>query len=266
MTGKILNSMNEILALYEQDQRKQVSYYGMRTEHTPDVVRLIALDGGEGAVIYSRLDEANADRVIREQIAYFEGLGQDFEWKIFDYDTPADLQDRLIAHGFDVEDAETIMVLDLDTAPAVLFEPVTADVRRIDASQMDQVLGVLNQVWDDDQSGLTAYLTQEMAHPGDYLSIYIAFVDGVPASTAWIRFHEGSPFAGLWGGSSLPAYRQRGLYTALLAVRAQEARQRGIRYLTIDASPMSEPIVRKHGFQTLAISHACKKAIKQAAE
>jgi hypothetical protein len=28
----------------------------------------------------------------------------------------------------------------------------------------------------------------------------------------------------------------------------QEARQRGYRYLTIDASPMSRPIVARHGF------------------
>jgi hypothetical protein len=258
--------MNEILALYEQDQRKQVQYHGMRTEQTPDVVRLVALDGGEGAVVYSRLDESNADRVIREQIAHFEALGQNFEWKLFDYDAPADLHERLIAHGFEIDEAEAIMVLDLQTAPAVLFDPVTVDVRRIAASQMDQVVQVLNQVWNDDHEGLGKYLVEELTHQGSYLSIYMAYVDGIPASTAWIRFHENSQFAGLWGGSSLAAYRQRGLYTALLSVRAQEARQRGIRYLTIDASPMSQPIVAKHGFQSLAISHACKWEIKKASE
>jgi hypothetical protein len=258
--------MNEILALYEQNQRKQVQYYGMRTEQMPDVVRLVALDGGEGAVIYSHLNETNADRVIREQIAYFEGLDQNFEWKLFDYDTPTDLRERLIAHGFEIEEAESIMVLDLDTAPAALFEPIKADVRRVDASQMDQVVQVLNEVWNDDHEGLGKYLTGELTHHGGYLSIYIAYVDGIPASTAWIRFHENSQFAGLWGGSSIEAYRQRGLYTALLAVRAQEARQRGVRYLTIDASPMSQPIVAKQGFQILAISHACKKQVKQASE
>jgi len=37
-------------------------------------------------------------------------------------------------------------------------------------------------------------------------------------------------------------YRKRGLYTALLAVRAQEGRARQVKYLTVDASPMSRPI------------------------
>lgn len=257
--------MNNILALYEEQQRKNVEYYGTRTEQTPDVVRLVdESEDGEGAVIYSRLDESNADRVIREQIAYFEGISQDFEWKLFSYDTPSDLKERLVAAGFEVEEAESIMVLDLETASASLFEPVTADIRRItDPTQINEVVQILNQVWDDDHEMFGQFLTDEFTHNEDYLSIYIAYVDGVPASTAWIRFHETGQFAGLWGGSSLEAYRQRGLYTALLSVRAQEARRRGVRYLTIDASPMSEPIVTKYGFQLLAVSHPCKWTVKK---
>jgi hypothetical protein len=256
--------MNETLALYEEQQRRKVHYYGMRTEQTPDVVRVVAQDEGEGAVIFSRLDESSADRVIREQIAYFEGIGQDFEWKVFSYDTPSDLRERLIACGFESEEPESIMVLDLETAPAALFAPVTADVRRItDPAQINQVVQILNQVWNDDHETLGDILAEELTHYGDYLSIYLAYADGIPASAAWIRFHEGSQFAGLWGGSSLAAYRQRGLYTALVSVRAQEARRRGVRYLTIDASPMSQPIVTKYGFQLLAVAHACKWTVKR---
>ena len=257
--------MNEIRALYEQEQRKEVHYHGMRTEQTPDVVRVVALEEGNGSVIYSHLDASNVDRVIAEQIAYFEGIGQDFEWKVFDYDTPPNLRERLTAAGFECGEPESIMVLDLDTAPASLFASVTADIRRItNPAQLDQVVQVLNQVWDEDQTWLGNYLAGEMTHAGENVSIYLASVDGVPASTAWIRFHEGSHFAGLWGGSSLAAYRQRGLYTSLLSVRAQEARQRGIRYLTIDASPMSEPIVTKYGFQRLAIAHECNWHVRKA--
>jgi hypothetical protein len=189
--------MNDILALYEQEQRKNVHYYGMRTEQTPDVVRLVDQGEGKGTVTYSRLDESSADHVIREQIAYFEGIGQDFEWKVFSYDTPSDLRERLTACGFESEEPESIMVLDLETTPAALFEPVTADVRRVaDPAQIDQVIQILNQVWNDDQETLGAILAEELTHNGDYLSIYLAYADGIPASTAWIRFHEGSQFAG----------------------------------------------------------------------
>ena len=78
-----------------------------------------------------------------------------------------------------------------------------------------------------------------------------------PAGAAWIYFHHGSSFASLWGGSTLPQYRGQGLYSALLAVRACEAQAHGFRFLTVDASPMSRPILEKHGFKQLAVARAC---------
>ena len=61
----------------------------------------------------------------------------------------------------------------------------------------------------------------------------------------------------LAGAVGLPELRNRGLYTALLAARVQEARARGWRYLTIDAGHMSRPIVEKRGFRLLTYATAC---------
>jgi GNAT superfamily N-acetyltransferase len=55
----------------------------------------------------------------------------------------------------------------------------------------------------------------------------------------------------------LPAYRGRGLYTALLAARVQEARRLGASYATVDAGPMSLPILRRLGFQPLTVATPC---------
>jgi hypothetical protein len=44
----------------------------------------------------------------------------------------------------------------------------------------------------------------------------------------------------------------------LLAVRAQEARARRVRFLSVEASPMSRPILEKFGFQMLAYTYPCK--------
>ena len=87
---------SQIIALYEQDQRKDLAYPNTRREITPSVVRhLNASDRREGFISYSHLDEANADDMIREQVRYFESIGQDFEWKLYDYDQPSDLKERL---------------------------------------------------------------------------------------------------------------------------------------------------------------------------
>jgi hypothetical protein len=89
----------------------------------------------------------------------------------------------------------------------------------------------------------------------DYLSVYLAYVDEQPACAGWVYFHPGSQFASLKGGSTLPEYRQRGLYTTVLAVRVQEAIRRGYRFLTIEAGPMSRWIVSSHGFQLLTTAY-----------
>jgi len=250
----------EMRALYDEDQRKAIEYPDMRRDVQPMVVRHIDTSGGgEGTIVYSRLNETNVDEAIREQVAYFEGIGQDFEWKVYDYDHPADLKDRLGSHGFAVGEDEAIMVLDLEEARTTLWQPVHADVRRIlSAERIWDVLTVERQVWDEDFTGLARYLGDSLRNYSEQMSIYVAYANDEPASTAWIYFPKRSQFASLWGGSTVDAFRRQGLYTALLAVRAQEARRRQVRYLTVDARPMSRPILEKYGFEVIGHSFPCR--------
>ncbi len=252
--------MAEIHKLYDQQQRIEMEYAGARREVTPHTIRQIDPISERGTLIYSQLDQTNADAVIREEIAYFKRLGiaGNLEWKLFDYDQPADLKDRLIAHGFVPEEPDAVLTLDLQATPSALTQPVTHDVRRVtDAAGLDDVRAITRAVWDEDDEGMIRSLAYTLREAPEELSIYAAYVDGIPASYGRIDFHEGSDFAGLWGGSTLAEYRQRGLYTALVAVRAQEAIQRGKRYLTIDASPMSRAALEKFGFQLLAYAYEC---------
>jgi GNAT superfamily N-acetyltransferase len=249
-----------MIALYNQDQRKDVEYPDARREVTPYVVRHVDLSRmGEGTVIYSQLDEANADDVIREQVSYFESLGQDFEWKVYDYDQPPDLKERLNACGFTVEEKEAIMVLDLEHAPARLWQPVIHNVQRIaDPEKISDVLAVEEKVWNEDFSWLGHFLREALSRYPEQMSVYVAYMGGQAVSAAWTYFPKRSQFASLWGGSTHSDFRGKGLYTALLAVRAQEARARQVSYLTVDASDMSRPILEKFGFERIAYSYPCK--------
>jgi predicted acetyltransferase len=94
------------------------------------------------------------------------------------------------------------------------------------------------------------------------MSVYVAYVNQQPASAAWVYFPKQSQFASLWGGSTISGFRKQGFYTSLLAVRAQEAKARKRRYLTVDASPMSRPILEKFGFEMIAYSYPCKWKVK----
>jgi len=259
----------EILAIFDREQRRDdVSPDSLR-EVTPYVVRHVPrhADARWGWVIYSQLAGADVDAVIEEQIAYFTALGFNFEWKWYSHDQPSDLPARLISHEFEAEDPESLMVLDLHSAPASLWQAPTDAVRRItDRSGLQDVVAVENAVWGDSSHDyIVDELAQEMADGPDLISIYCAYVDHAPASAAWIRFHPRTHFASLWGGSTVARFRNQGLYTALLAVRGNEARDRGFRFLTVDASEMSRPILQKHGFVKIATTVPYKYRIRREA-
>jgi len=67
-----------------------------------------------------------------------------------------------------------------------------------------------------------------------------------------VEFHIGTEFASLWGGGTLPSWRGRGVFRSLVAHRAALAAARGFRYLQVDASPDSRPILTRLGFVELA--------------
>lgn len=249
----------QILELYDQQMRREITYPTTRREETPYVVRHISLEGIQNFVLYSSLSESNADDIIRGEIAYFEKLGRDVEWKVYNHDTPANLKARLAKYGFEVGEAEALMALDIENAPAFLLQSPKVPVRRItDPAQVDEILSVQRKVWaGEDYSDLGHQLKTDLQDRPEILSVYAVIMDGMPVSSAWIYYHPGTQFADLWGGATLPAYRGRGVYSSLLAARTQEARQRGFRFLTIDASPMSRPIVTKHGFMFLDHTYPC---------
>ncbi|MEZ4519393.1 MAG: GNAT family N-acetyltransferase [Chloroflexota bacterium] len=149
------------------------------------------------------------------------------------------------------------MVLDVHDAPQHLLQPVTADIRRLtEPVQLADVVAVLEPVWMRNFDWVYERMGREMTEPG-YLSMYVAYVEDRPVSVGWTHFHEGH-FASLWGGSTLESMRGRGLYTALLATRVQEAIARGKRFVTLDAGSMSRPIVARYGFFELTTAVACE--------
>ncbi len=250
-------NVSEVLALYDREQRREIEFPDMARQVLPRIVRYVRPLPGMSFVLYSDLDEATADAAIGEQIAFFSGQGLKFEWKVYGHDRPADLAQRLVARGFVAEPPDDIMVLDVATAPPALLAEPAADVRRLtDPARLADVQGIMEAVWGGNFNWIHERLGQAMGIPG-YLSVYVAYVDETPACAGWTYFDKGR-FAGLWGGSTLEAYRGRGLYTALLAARVREARARDVPYLTIDAGEMSRPIVARHGFQTITTATACE--------
>ncbi|MFI8189220.1 GNAT family N-acetyltransferase [Streptomyces sp. NPDC085946] len=243
-----------VLALFDRTVREGAGPDGpdARIERTGGVVRQVASAPGWSAVVWSALDGAGADAAIAEQIAYFTGLGLPFEWKHYGHDRPADLGDRLAAAGFRPGPRETLMVgevagLDLDTEPpeGVRVVPVT------DRAGVALVAEVHERAFGTDSSGLRHQLLARLTAEPDTVVAVVALAGDEAVSAARMEFVPGTPFAGLWGGGTVEAWRGRGVYRALVAYRARAAAARGCRYLQVDASRQSRPVLERLGFHPL---------------
>lgn len=248
---------DKLLEKFTRQMRIEMTYPDMEKEISPKFVRFLRPAPGMSLVLYSNLDLVQADSEIQSQIDYFTRKNLPFSWKVYDYDRPHDLLKRLIAHGFTPDPPDDVMVLDMVDTPSTLLAPPGGDVRQIEARHLNDVVQVLEIVWGGKFDWVFQRLGGHLAVP-DYLSIFVAYIDGQPGCTGWIYYHPGSEFASLWGGSTVPGMRNKGLYTAILAARMQEARSRGIRYLVTDASPMSRPTLVKYGFFQLTTVSQCE--------
>lgn len=214
------------------------------------VVRETSPDGSECRIVYTDCPPADLDSLISAEQARARSAGYDLEWKTYGHDKPVELPDRLRAAGFDVEDTERLLTLPLTDGCVAAFGESTHEIRRVhDAAGLADYAAVSRQIGrrnvEEESAQLAAALRDE---PGQ-LSVYIAYVGGTPAACGRLYLRTGSPFAELAGGRTMTTHRRLGLFTALVAARLHEARDRGRTHVLVDALPTSEPILTKRGFQ-----------------
>lgn len=226
------------------------------------VLRRIGQPGQQDSgVVWSDLDAAGADAAIARQVEFFGRRGMRFEWKLFDYDEPADLPERLKAAGFVPEDPESFMVAHATEVLAALSKaelPTGVTVREVaDLAGLRQMSEVGKQAFGEENTDHSESIRAQLESAPDMVVVVLAMAGDVAVCAARIEFLAGTDFAGLWGGGTRPEWRGRGIYRALVRYRAEIATRRGYRYLTVDASSDSRPILEKVGFTRLAVTTPC---------
>jgi GNAT superfamily N-acetyltransferase len=195
------------------------------------------------------LKGAEVDELIARQVRVFAERRERFEWKLHAHDLPDDLAQRLVDAGFVPEDEESVMIA---LVAAVAAEPRLPDGVRLlevgERADLDRIAAMEEAVWHDNRRWLADSLEAERAVDPDALTIVVAESDTDVVCAAWVRFAAGTEFATLWGGGTLPTWRSRGIYRAIVAYRANLAAARGFRYLQVDASDESRPILERLGF------------------
>ncbi|MER7696082.1 MULTISPECIES: GNAT family N-acetyltransferase [unclassified Streptomyces] len=250
---------DDVRDLYDRTMREHArpDGPGVRVERAGPLVRQVGGPDDWNGVVWSDpgLDAEGADAAIRAQIEHCTALGhEEFEWKLYSHDRPAGLGDRLRAAGFAPGPPETLLVAPVgepalrsgaELPEGLVLRPVT------DAAGVELMALAHERAFGTDAGRLRHQVLARLEQaPDDFLALVVT-AGGEPVSSARMELYPGTVFAGLWGGGTVAEWRGRGLYRALVARRAAVAAERGYRFLQVDATDMSAPILARLGFTAL---------------
>jgi GNAT superfamily N-acetyltransferase len=248
--------VTELLAAYDAQLRDRVPDplpVGVTVERDGPLLRFLGL-GSRGFVTYrdlAGLEGTDVDELIARQVEVFAQRGERFEWKLHGHDRPDDLSQRLRAAGFVPEEMETVVIATAAEIAEEVQLPEGVSLRELTSrADLLRVAALEEAVWgdSDQESWLVDMLESERAVDPPALTILVAEAGATVVCAAWVRFEGDTQFATFWGGATLPEWRGRGIYRATVAYRARLAAARGFRYLEIDASAESRPILERLGF------------------
>jgi len=244
-----LKSIHEIFRQYFSERRDQ-QFDGYRREDLQHLIRHRALEpDSDGFVLFADLPAGQEARWITEQIEFFSGINQKFEWKVYDLDRPSNLRQLLEERRFIAEEPEAFMVFPLtEEPPSLSIRHDNVRVEKIGLDRLKDIISVQEQLFRTNFAGHFRSAATTLATRPEELSFYCAYLDDRPVGTGWSKYYPGSTFVDLHGGGVIQELRGKGIYSRLFHARLLEARERGFHYLAVDAAPMSRPILERKGF------------------
>lgn len=204
-------------------------------------------NGSLNEVIFSALDEHEADAAIDAAIAGYRVLGLRFRWNAGPGSAPANLGERLERRGLVASWGRGMARS--TSAPGQTDDPAI-EIAEVDATTIGVFSQVMAHGWSLDPAPIAELNGQILAAPERRQRMFLAYRHGEPAATAsYIAFPRS---AYLIGGVVLSHHRGHGLYRALVAARLADARARGIGLATSHARESSSaPILERMGFETI---------------
>ena len=233
------------------EDRQQVVSPNFRREHGPGVVRWCSTIEKEIKIKYAEVPESDLDDIVGAELELSRQRGCTLEWQVYEHDQPEALSRALIACGFRKGETGSFMVLEASTD--LHREALDLDVRRIrEVRALPDYERVLRLAWGEgDFSEHRAFLEMYLNRWPDHMALFVGYAEATPASCGRVLLNPDSLFAHLVGGATVPEHRHRGYYSKLVAARVEVARLNSARFLSVTASPASEPVLSKLGFRTV---------------
>ena len=200
-------------------------------------------------VIRTRID-GDADRIVRETLARYRDRGVNLLWVVQPSSTPDDLGDRLSAHGLELVEHATGMSLELadwdgaPPSPDIEYREVLA------AADMESYQALNAAYWElpDEDARLAADFQREFGPGRAPGHRYIAVLDGTPIGKGYLSLAAPPGVAGIYGMSTRPEARGRGVASGMTAALLDRAKALGCRKVVLHSSEMAVGVYRRMGF------------------
>jgi ribosomal protein S18 acetylase RimI-like enzyme len=243
-----------LLRAYDEQLRTDAETPGAVTVTRLGPLRLVTFLGGRGFVTYRDLggaDAAGVRTLVADAVAHFRADGgiTQVEWKTRGHDHAPGLHEALVEHGFVPEDPESIMIGDAEALAADVPLPDGVTLRRVTAEpDVRAMCAMQDEVFGAPPSDRTANAVLRRQALDDGMELWVAEAGGRIVSAGRLEPVAGTDFAGIWGGSTRPEWRGRGIYRALTAARARSALALGKTLIHSDSTEYSRPILERYGF------------------
>ena len=248
-----------LLAAYDSQLRREAEVPSALSTTELGPLILATYQGGRGFITYRDLATAAGpatEESVRDLVAgaleHYRGdpVVMSVEWKTRGHDHAPGLHEALLAAGFEAEDPESVRLGEAGLLAVDVELPVGVEIRRAttedEVARVEQVAG---EIFGDEPERITAQVAEVVARfrrDPDF-EVWFAEADGQVVTTGRLEPVEGTEFAGIWGGSTLPEFRGRGIYRALTAARARSAIAHGKRWINSDSTEFSRPILERSG-------------------
>ncbi|MBD3920452.1 GNAT family N-acetyltransferase [Paenibacillus sp. PR3] len=205
-------------------------------------------------VFRSTIAAGHARQRIDAIIQSFRAAKQSFIWQIGPTSQPSDLPQHLLAAGFQHDESEPGMALDLYHFQAEDVQPSAGIVVRQVVSE-DMLKDWVN-VWAfgaSDHIPLLQQMYAQLGYQDSSYRYYVSYLEGQPVATVMLFLAAG--VAAVHHVVTLPEARNRGIGTAVTAHALAEAKREGYRIAILTASEDGFNIYRKLGFQVYSTIH-----------
>lgn len=241
----------DLLAVYDAQLRTDAETPSALSVTELGPLRLVTFPAGRGFVTYAP-PLVDLVPLVPAVVRHFRDH-QRVEWKTRGHDRTPGLPEALMAHGFVAEQTESILLGEAAGLAAEVPLPDGVTLRRVVTEPDLRTMSAMSdRAFGDPVSAERAEGLVRRATMDAGTEFWVAEAGGEMVSAGRLEPVPGTDIAGIWGGGTLPPWRRRGIYRALLAVRARAALALGKPLLHSDSTQDSRPILERLGMVTVS--------------